>query len=202
MKIYTYILIAFPMCTCLSQGVGINTSEPQATLHVNGDFSFDPNLTVTPTRLVGIVQNGGAREFELGDTFNISEGTLQVNETVDPNIYLIGDVDQSPTSSINQYDNYDIGLGDVNQDKAVIRFTGETAGYTVTGFSGGYDGRIVYYYNSQNHSVTFYNLNADSDPENQIITGSGANVSISNIGAAEFIYDASIQKWILVNLRG
>jgi len=191
-----------PLCSVLSQGVGINTSDPQATLHVNGNFKFDPNLSVTPTRLVGIVENGGTREIVLGDTFDITNGTLEVTETDDPNILIIGDVDQSLTAPINQYDNYDIGLGDVNQDKAVIRFTGETAGYTVTGFSGGYDGRILYFYNAQNHSVTFNNLNASSDSENQIITGSGSNVGINNIGAAEFIYDASIQKWILVNIRG
>lgn len=202
MRIYTYIFLLIPLCSTFAQGVGINTFDPQATLHVNGNFKFDPNLTVTPTRLVGVVENGGAREFDLGDTFDITNGTLEVTETVDPNVFLIGDVDQSLTAPIDQYDNYDIGLGDVNQDKAVIRFSGETAGYVVTGFSGGYDGRIVYYYNSQNQSVTFQNLNAASDSENQILTGSGANVGISNIGAAEFIYDASIQKWILVNIRG
>jgi hypothetical protein len=182
--------------------VGINTSNPLATLHVNGNFKFEPKLTVIPTRLVGVVEDGGVKEFDLGDTFNINSGTLEVTETVDPNVFLIGDVDQSPTSAISQYNNYDIGLGDANQDKAVIRFTGETAGYSVTGFSGGYDGRIIYFYNSQNQSVTFNNLNSASNPENQIITGSGSNVGVSNIGVAEFIYDASIQKWILVNLRG
>ena len=202
MRIFTYILMMIPLCSAFAQGVGINTSDPLATLHINGNFKFDPNLTVTSTRMVGVVDNGGAREFTLGGTFNITNGMLEVTETVDPNVYLIGDVDQSLTAPINQYNNYDIGLGDINQDKAVIRFTGETAGYTVTGFNGGYDGRVIYFYNSQNQSVTFNNLNAASDPENQIITGSGANVSINNIGVAEFIYDASIQKWILVNLRG
>lgn len=202
MKYFLLIITIIPFCVLQAQGVGINTIDPLATLHVNGNFMFEPKLSVTPTRLVGVLENGGAREFELGEAFNITDGTLEVTETVDPNIFLIGDIDQSLTSGISQYNNYDIGLGDINSDKAVIRFTGETAGYTVTGFSGGYDGRIVYYFNSQNQSVTFYNLNSASNIENQIITGSGANVSINNIGMAEFIYDASIQKWILVNLRG
>lgn len=202
MKYFLHIIAIIPFCILQAQRVGINTTDPLATLHVNGNFMFEPKLSVTPTRLVGVLENGGAREFELGSTFDITNGTLEVTETVDPNIFLIGDVDQSLTSGVSQYNNYDIGLGDINSDKAVIRFSGETAGYTVTGFSGGYDGRIVYYYNSQNQSVTFYNLNSDSNIENQIITGSGANVGINNIGMAEFIYDASIQKWILVNLRG
>lgn len=202
MKITIYVLLVIPLFVSFSQNVGINTTNPQATLHVNGNLKFEPNLSISATRLVGVVQNGGTREFELGTTFNITNGTLEVTESVDPNIFLIGDVDQSITASVNQYNNYDIGLGDVNQDKTVIRFTGETAGYTVTGFAGGYDGRIIYFYNSQFQSVTFYNLNAASDSENKIITGSGANIGINNVGVAEFIYDGSIEKWILVNVRG
>lgn len=202
MKITIYVLLVIPLFVSFSQNVGINTTNPQATLHVNGNLKFEPNLSISATRLVGVVQNGGTREFELGTTFNITNGTLEVTESVDPNIFLIGDVDQSITASVNQYNNYDIGLGDVNQDKTVIRFTGETSGYVVTGFAGGYDGRIIYFYNSQFQSVTFYNLNAASDSENKIITGSGANIGINNVGVAEFIYDGSIEKWILVNVRG
>ncbi|MBZ0328254.1 MAG: hypothetical protein K8F54_11650 [Altibacter sp.] len=202
MKITIYVLLVIPLFVSFSQNVGINTTNPQATLHVNGNLKFEPNLSISATRLVGVVQNGGTREFELGTTFNITNGTLEVTESVDPNIFLIGDVDQSITASVNQYNNYDIGLGDVNQDKTVIRFTGETSGYVVTGFAGGYDGRIIYFYNSQFQSVTFYNLNAASDSENKIITGSGANIGINNVGVAEFIYDGAIEKWILVNVRG
>ena len=44
MRIYTYLCMLIPLCSILSQGVGINTSDPQATLHVNGNFKFDPNL--------------------------------------------------------------------------------------------------------------------------------------------------------------
>jgi hypothetical protein len=202
MKSIVYVLFVIPFFVSFSQNVGINTTNPQATLHVNGNLKFEPNLSISATRLVGVIQNGGTREFELGTTFTISNGTLEVTESVDPNIFLIGDVDQSITASVNQYNNYDIGLGDVNQDKTVIRFTGETSGYTVTGFSGGYDGRIIYFYNSQFQSVTFFNLNSASDANNRIITGSGANIGINNVGVAEFIYDGSIEKWILVNIRG
>ena len=92
-------------------------------------------------------------------------------------------------------------MANINIDKTVIRVTGETSGYTITGFSDGFDGRIIYYYNSQSHNVTFFDLNSGSDPKNQILTGSGANEGISAEGVAEFIYDGGLEKWILINIR-
>jgi len=196
-----YLLLFVPVLSVFSQGVGINTSSPQATLHINGNLKFEPKLS-DATRLVGVLPDGGVKEFELGDTFNINTGTLVVTPAVDPNIFLIGDVDQSPTASaISQYDNYDIGVADSNIDKAVIRVSGETSGYSVTGFADGYDGRIIYFYNAQNNNVTFFDVHAGSDAKNQILTGSGANEGISAEGVAEFIYDGSLEKWILINLR-
>lgn len=201
MKRITYLFFVIPILTLHSQYVGINTNSPQASLHVNGNFKFIPK-TIDATRLVGVIPNGGVKEFKLGDTFNISEGTLEVTPAVNPNIFLIGDFDQSPTAStITQYDNYDIGIANSNIDKTVIRVKGETGGYTITGFSDGFDGRIIYYYNSQSHNVTFFNMNSGSDPENRIITGSGSNEGINAEGVAEFIYDGTLEKWILINIR-
>ena len=185
----------------MSQNVGINTTSPLATLHVNGNFKFVPKAS-DATRLVGVIPNGSVKEFELGETFNINAGTLEVIPAVDPNIFLIGDIDQSPTApTTTQYNNYDVGVADINIDKAVIRVIGETAGYTITGFSDGYNGRIIYYYNSQSHNVTFFDLHSGSDPKNQILTGSGSNEGIGGEGVAQFIYDGNLEKWVLINIR-
>ena len=77
MKKITYLFLLFPILTLHSQYIGINTTSPQASLHVNGNFKFVPKA-IDATRLVGVIPNGGVREFELGDTFNISGGTLEV----------------------------------------------------------------------------------------------------------------------------
>lgn len=201
MKKLIYFLALLPLTTLVGQNVGINTISPQASLHVNGNFKFVPKAS-DATRLVGVIPNGSVKEFELGDTFNISNGTLEVTPAVGPNIFLIGDFDQSLTApTTTQYDNYDIGVTNINIDKTVIRVTGETGGYNITGFSDGFDGRIIYYYNAQIHNLTFFNMNPASDPKNQIITGSGANEGISGEGVAEFIYDGTLEKWILINIR-
>ena len=201
MKKITYLFLLFPILTLHSQYIGINTTSPQASLHINGNFKFIPKA-IDATRLVGVIPDGAVKEFKLGNTFNINAGTLEVTPAIDPNIFLIGDIDQSPTApTTTQYNDYDIGVANINIDKTVIRVTGETNGYSITGFSDGYNGRIIYYYNSQSHNVTFFDLNSGSNPKNQILTGSGSNEGISAEGVAEFIYDGSLEKWILINIR-
>ena len=202
MKCIIYFLLVMPILTVNGQNVGINTTDPQAKLHVAGNFKFDPNSSVTPTRIVGVESSGLVKEFPLNDDFGIVDGELTVVEEYDLNIYLVGDVDQSPVAATtSEYNNFDLGLGYTNDNNTIIRITGETAGYTVTGFLDGYEGRVIYFYNAQNNNVTFMNLDSGSDPENQIITTTGGNEGISNQGVAEFIYDSSLQKWILINIR-
>ncbi len=187
----------------MGQNVGINTSNPQATLHVVGDFKFIPDSTTVTTRLVGTDASGDILEFPLSNGFDIVNDTLTVSVIDDNNIILVGDFDQSPTAEINySWNNMDLGLRDYNAYNTVIRIKGETAGYEVTGFADGYKGRIIYFYNAQTHNMTFKNLSSSSDSENQIITGTGGDESINAEGVAEFIYDTILLKWILINIRG
>jgi hypothetical protein len=202
MKKLAYLLTVFPMLMLSAQNIGINTTSPQAKLHVVGNFKFEPNTSVSSTRLVGVSSDGLVKEFPLSETFEIINDSLTVVKVPKDNIYLVGDVDQSGTAATtNQYNNFDLGIEADNSNHTIIRITGETNGYSVTGFQDGFDGRVIYFYNAQNNNVTFMNLNAGSDTDNQIITTTGSNEGISNQGVAEFIYDGSIGKWILINIR-
>ncbi|WP_442846313.1 hypothetical protein [Leeuwenhoekiella sp. H156] len=153
--------------------------------------------------MVGISALGDLTHLQLSGDLNIVDGELQIIEdTTDDNILFVGDVDQSADASgTTTYNNYDVGVDSFNNENAVLRVTGESNGYNLTGFANGYDGRIFYFYNAQGNNVTFFNLNPGSNPENQIITSSGANEGINGEGVAEFIYDGVQQKWILINLR-
>lgn len=184
-----------------AQGVGINKIDPQATLHIGGGLKFNPDTTTNATRLIAVTDTGEVSHFPLGDNFIIVDGTLKVNEEVDENTFLVGDQDQTATANSGQYDNYAIGLQQNNANNTIIRFSGETSNYTITGFANAYHGRIFYLYNAQTVNVTFTNLDAASSPENQILTGNGANIGISAEGVAEFIYDGVREKWILINIR-
>jgi hypothetical protein len=195
------LVLFFPLCAIQAQRVGINTTTPQATLHISGNFKFTPKTSIDATRLVAVTATGAVKEFALGANFIIVNGSLEVDEALDENVFLVGNVDQSGTSGMGNYDNYDIGIQQANASNTIIRVTGETSGYNVTGFNNGYHGRIIYFYNAQSVNVTFMNRNNESDFENQIHTGSLGNVGISGQGVAEFIYDGDIQKWILINIR-
>lgn len=195
------LLLLIPLCGLQAQRVGINTTNPQATLHVAGNLKFNPKATIEATRLVGVTASGAVREFELGDGFNIVNGTLVVNEIADENVFYVGDLDQSATAGSSQYDNYDVGIQNNNAVNTIIRMTGETSNYNITGFANGYPGRVFYLYNAQTVNVTFTNYDSASLAANQIDTGSGSSVGISGEGVAEFIYDGDIEKWILINIR-
>lgn len=203
MKYFTYLLMFyFSIYLGNGQNVGINTTNPTATLHVAGDFKFIPDNTISATRLIGTNGDGDILEFPLINGFNIVNDTLKVSITNDNNIILIGDIDQSSIAeSTSSWDDMDLGIRDENAFNTVIRVTGETAGYEVTGFADGYNGRVIYFFNSQSHNMTFKNLSGSSEAENQIITGTGGDESINAEGVAEFIYDSSILKWILINIR-
>lgn len=184
------------------QFVGINTTDPQATLHIAGDLKFVPDNTVTSTRLIGANSSGDIIEFPLVNGFQIVDNTLTLASSEIKNLIKVGTYDQSPLApTISSWDNFDLGLVDSNASNSVIRIIGETGSYHVTGFQGGQHGRILYYYNAQQHNVTFKNLDSLSDPENQIITGAIGDESIVAEGMAEFLYDGSVQKWVLINIR-
>ena len=200
-----YNLFLFFLCSitiAIGQNVGINTTNPQSTLHVVGDFKFIPDSTTVSTRLVGTDSLGDILEFPLVNGFDIVNDTLTVSSILNSNIVLVGDFDQSPMAdTVYSWNNIDLGLRDINAYNTVIRVKGETAGYEVTGFTNGFKGRIIYFYNSQTHNMTFKNLSSSSNPENQIVTGTGGDESINAEGVAEFIYDTVLQKWILINIR-
>lgn len=199
------LLISMFYCSVtivMGQFVGINTTNPRAKLHIAGDFKFTPDNTVSATNLIGTDGNGDIVKFPLINGFQIIDNTLIASEMGERNKMYVGVYDQSPVSETTSvYANLDLGIIGTNYLDTVIRVFGETLPYQVTGFVGGSDGRILYFYNNQTNNVTFKNLDPSSTTENQIITGTGGDESIQGEGVAEFIYDVSLQKWILLNLR-
>jgi len=199
---YCLFLILCTIQMAIGQNVGINTTNPTATLDVAGDFKFIPDVTTVTTRLIATSTSGDVFEYPLSAGFDIVNDTLVVTDIIDSNILLVGYFDQSPTADIiDSWDNMDLGLTSYNEYNTIIHVSGETAGYDVTGFISGITGRVFYFYNAQSHNMTFKNLSSSSDSQNQILTGTGGDESIAAEGVAEFIYDPTLQKWILINIR-
>ena len=89
---------------------------------------------------------------------------------------------------------------DINiQGRSVVRVTGPTGAFSITGFASGTDGQRLTVYNTTAQTMTITN-DATSTAANRILTLTGANVVLKGDGpsAANFIYDGSGSRWILV----
>ncbi len=78
-----------------------------------------------------------------------------------------------------------------------IRIVGPTGPFSVTGLSGGVDGKIVILYNTTTQNMTITN-DATSTAANRIYTMSGANVVTTGTGTITMIYSTTDQRWIVI----
>lgn len=75
------------------------------------------------------------------------------------------------------------------------RITGAT-NTALQGIVAGAAGQTLSLYNASTGTLTIQNLNGGANPANQIITATGADISIAVGGVAEFIYSGADTKWI------
>lgn len=80
-----------------------------------------------------------------------------------------------------------------------IRATGPTGAYSLGGFSGGFDGRMLHFFNPLAQTVTVVNGDASSSAANRIQTNTGGNVALNAAANswADFRYDSTLSLWIL-----
>ena len=80
-----------------------------------------------------------------------------------------------------------------------FKITGPTGAFNISGFSDGRPGRTIQVFNSTAQQMTIKNL-AGSIAANQIQTLTGADVVLrTGTSFASFLYDATLQKWILTS---
>lgn len=78
-----------------------------------------------------------------------------------------------------------------------FRITGPTAAFSITGFTGGQNGRILTVVNTTSQTLTLSHQTTSSSA-NQLTLSSGNPVYIAANGAATFQYNTTLTKWILV----
>ena len=93
----------------------------------------------------------------------------------------------------------------VNSDIALteysfFRITGPTAAFSITGFAGGNDGRMLTIMNNTSQVMTLTHQ-ATSTSANQINTG-GTNTTIAANGMATLYYSSNLSKWIVTAVTG
>ena len=78
--------------------------------------------------------------------------------------------------------------------------TGPTDVFTISGLTGGADGREITLYNTVAYALTLSNQ-ATSAAANQITTLTGADVTTTTQGMITMIYDGTASKWIIKSVQ-
>ena len=105
---------------------------------------------------------------------------------------------QKATLTIADGENNDVDI--TTQKFSYYRITGPTDIFTITGFDGGSDGRILMLVNSTDFDMIIANENPGSLETNQVLTGSGADIAVPARTIANFIYDIDLSRWQLTGL--
>jgi len=82
---------------------------------------------------------------------------------------------------------------------AFYRITGPTGAFTITGLTGGTDGRIVTLYNTTSQNMTIADNSGSSTDINRILTLTGANMTTpAGPNAVQLQYNATLQRWLVI----
>ncbi|MFD2890613.1 hypothetical protein ACFS5J_01110 [Flavobacterium chuncheonense] len=197
------LLLCIPFAS-FSQ-VGIGTTSPQSDLHVEGTLQVtNTDAVSTPVKLTGIGTEGRITDVVLGDNLNLT-GNVLSSVRSDVASYKIATINLAATNNSNNvFNNVNLDLSGVNKEVVVFRVVGATTGFSVTGIQGGVDGRHIIIINTTSSAMSLENANSGSTASNQINTyesSAGGTLSTQGQGTFDLVYDASSQKWIVIDVR-
>ncbi|MAZ73290.1 MAG: hypothetical protein CMC70_09090 [Flavobacteriaceae bacterium] len=195
-KLTLYVVVLLVTLPTLGQ-VGINTTDPQETLHVNGKIRLDNFTGRTSVSVMGIDATGTLNTMNVGGALEVHNNTIIASGT---GYYSVVNVPISTPTPNTRLDNIDLGVDAANAYKTVIRFTGQTQSFDITGIQGGIEGRHIILLNPENVNMGVLNNSNQSLATNRITTyGSGPSEATSGQGAIEMVYDGT--RWVVLNLR-
>ena len=106
----------------------------------------------------------------------------------------VGENIESPAAlGSGDTDDYDIG------DATVLRLTPDGGGSTITGFAGGWSGRLIRII-SLGANLVLSNQDAGSVAANRILSPTGANVTLATDDVASLFYDSTTERWRVINV--
>jgi hypothetical protein len=179
--------------------VGIGTTTPQATLHVEGSLRVtNTNNTTTSSDLLGNGSQGDITSIKVGEGLKLKNNELTNTNTSSPTKYKIVGIPITTTAPNQVFDNMNYDLSGANVDVVIFRL-GAAHNYTISGISGGTDGRHIIIYNSNGVNLSINNMSS-SIPANNIDT-LGSATATSGVGTIEMVYDGALAKWIVINIR-
>lgn len=154
----------------------------------------------TPTSETNLVIDGnkipsGTGWWGRNNTLRVDNGSITVSAGVTA-ATVTANQEITPRSNIAVANgaNADVAIG----TNTFIKLTGPTGVFSISGFTGGADGRKLVVYNSVAFAWTITN-NATSTAANRILTLTGADVTLrAGQSSATFVYDSAQSLWILI----
>lgn len=194
------VFLLFVLSPIFSQ-VGVNTNNPQETLHVNGTARVTNTENVTTsTKMLGVDSRGTMTNITVGNNLQLNNNVLTANVVVaDISKYKLATF-SVPTTSTNQNFDLDLDLNGINIDKVIFRLTA-THNFSVRSLIGGSEGRHVILYNASNVNMSIIDDYCPVGPCINTIDTIGTSTSTSGVGTVELVYDSIASKWIVINIR-
>lgn len=170
---------------------GMLAVDPTGVLNFRQSGSFAPLGAGTVTHSAGALTSGalvagnGSGDLKTPSSAASldSSGKLTLNALI---------LTQATLTLVNGL-NSDLNIGSLSYEA----ISGPTGAFSVGGFTGGADGRVLFVWNSTTQAMTLVNEDASSAAANRIQTLTGGNVTLATrMSFAIFIY-ASNNRWTL-----
>ena len=174
--------------------VGINTTEPTATLDIDGNLRVrgmkELQQQYQATKILGVDNEGNFVEVEVGENVVLENNTLRAVERR---------VRFESTTEINVEVIHNLSLvilpGDPNDDKRVMRIITSGGDVDITGIAAGENGQVIWLL-AYTGNVKLLGSNTGSDPENRFLMPN--TVVINQYQMVQLVYDATLQKWLIM----
>jgi len=204
MKYVVFLLLSFN--GFVQAQVGIGTTSPQETLHVQGDLIVEGFSELdNSTALIGADAQGNLTTLNLNNQLVFENNRLQLASSI---LYGIGTMSLSGLAigSGNQVHDLDLqlGPGEVNNGKTVVKVSNLPGNIKITGIQDGVDGMHLFFYHAGTQNIVFLdesnNAANSSLPKNRIKVLAGSE-TISAEGSVELFYDGAIQRWLFLSIH-
>ena len=202
----TLLIIAVTLQYSIFAQVGIGTKTPQEMLHVEGTMIVDGVDTPDNSlALVGADALGNLTTLALDNNLTLNNNKLEFTRSPFDAMGTM-DISSVPTVGPNRVHNLDLqlGVGETNEGKTVIKIIGTPANIKLTGIQDGVDGMHLFFYHLANQNVFFIDESdsqaSGSLPKNRIRVLASSE-TISGQGCVEMVYDGAAQRWLFLSIH-